>query len=218
MEQNDKNMVRLLEMLDNPGAYSEQEMRDIINADDRTREAYRLMVLSRSAGFARRDEDGDVDTDEAWRRFEQHHFPDSRQRRPALWLKVAATIAGILFISGIAVAAVHGIMRRAQEPQAAVERPLTVPVDTAALAVAGEPAAAAAGPVSFDNVPLEKILEEMAAYYHVGVVFRNDEVRQLRFHYEWHPDAGLAPAIDGLNHFKRVNVECVDSQLIVMRP
>ena len=49
MGQNTSNIERLLEMLDNPASYSEQEIRDIINADDQTREAYRLMTLARDA-------------------------------------------------------------------------------------------------------------------------------------------------------------------------
>ena len=40
------NIIRLLEMLESPEAYSEQEIRDIINKDEETREAYRLMDQS----------------------------------------------------------------------------------------------------------------------------------------------------------------------------
>ena len=44
METTSENIRQLLEMLDNPDAYTEQEIHDIINRDDDTREAYRLMV------------------------------------------------------------------------------------------------------------------------------------------------------------------------------
>ena len=49
------NIIRLLEMLESPEAYSEQEIRDIINKDEETREAYRLMVAVRQ-GYAHKTE------------------------------------------------------------------------------------------------------------------------------------------------------------------
>ena len=44
METINKNIRQLLEMLDNPEAYTEQEIQNIINRDEDTRETYRLMV------------------------------------------------------------------------------------------------------------------------------------------------------------------------------
>ena len=38
------NIRQLLEMLDNPDAYTEQEIRDIINRDEDTRQVYRTIV------------------------------------------------------------------------------------------------------------------------------------------------------------------------------
>ena len=44
MATTNENIRQLLEMLDHPKAYTEQEIHDIINRDDDTRETYRLMV------------------------------------------------------------------------------------------------------------------------------------------------------------------------------
>lgn len=49
MKTSEENIKQLLEMLDNPSAYSEQEISDIINRDDETREAYRLMVAAKQS-------------------------------------------------------------------------------------------------------------------------------------------------------------------------
>jgi len=213
MDQNNSNIKRLLEMLDNPASYSEQEIHDIINADDDTREAYRLMSLAADASHARRTDEAEADVDAAWRAFERRHFPAPR-RQVIPWAKIAAAIVGVLFISGIAVAAVRGMMRHVDvvktEPR---EVTITPPADTTVTVAIEEPRA----PVSFDNVPLGEILDKMADYYGVEVVFGNDDVRQLRFHYEWDPAAGLPTAIDGLNHFKRVNISQSGNQLIVKR-
>jgi hypothetical protein len=37
-------------------------------------------------------------------------------------------------------------------------------------------------PVVFDNVRLDEMLAQIAAYYRVETVFRNESARQLRFH------------------------------------
>lgn len=213
MGQNTSNIERLLEMLDNPASYSEQEIRDIINADDQTREAYRLMTLARDASQARREAELDVDVDQAWKAFEQRHLT-ALTRRLIPWYKIAAAVIGVLFVSGIAVAAVHGILQRKQVQEPATEVTAPLAIDTVAVTVA-TPAVAA--PVNFDNVPLGEILDRMAAYYHVEVVFKDHDVSQLRFHYERDPEVDLASAIDGLNHFRRVNIEQAGNQLIVKR-
>lgn len=213
MEQNKSNIERLLEMMDNPAAYSEQEILDIINADDPTREAYRLMTLAKDASCDHRADEMEVDVDQAWKEFEQRHFPAPR-RRLIPWYKIAAAVLGVLFISGIAVAAVRGMMQRGQVQEAQIGETALPSIDTAAVAMETP---VVAEPVNFDNVPLGEILDKMADYYNVEVVFKSNDVRQLRFHYEWNPEAGLASAIDGLNHFKRVNIEQTGNQLIVRR-
>ena len=45
------NISRLLAMLDNPEAYTEQEIYDIIHSDEETLEAYRCMVAARPASL-----------------------------------------------------------------------------------------------------------------------------------------------------------------------
>lgn len=212
MEENNKNMERLLQMLDNPAAYSEQEITDIINADEQTRETYRLMCKLKSASCA--EQADDIDVDEAWRQFEREHFAPQEPQDGHKWFKIAAVILAIISISGIAVAAVKSYVSQEQKQRQDKET-MVQPTDTLDLAIDITPPTATVR--SFDNVPLEEILNEMAAFYHVEAVFKNDDVRQLRFHYEWNPDDGLDAAVNGLNHFKRVNIERTGNQLVVRR-
>ena len=67
------NITRLLEMLENPEIYTEQEILDIINSDEETREAYRQMVAAKQ-GYRRKQTAHDVDADAAWQRFEQERL------------------------------------------------------------------------------------------------------------------------------------------------
>ena len=70
-------------------------------------------------------------------------------------------------------------------------------------------------PVIYDNIPLEKMLSEIAAHYDAKVTFVNDEVRQLRFHFVWNPRQSIEKVVSDLNRFERLHVTLKDNQLIV---
>ena len=70
-------------------------------------------------------------------------------------------------------------------------------------------------PVVYDNVPLEKMLPEIAEHYGVTVTFANAEVGQLRFRFVWNPQTGLEQVLSDLNQFERINVTCKGKQITV---
>ena len=82
----------------------------------------------------------------------------------------------------------------------------TVSVDADTLSLA---------PVTFDNEPLDQIVEQMASYYQVEVVIENEEAHNLRFYYVWHPSDNLAQAIEKLNTFEHVDIVLDNQKLIV---
>ena len=86
METTNENIRQLLEMLDHPEAYTEQEIHDIINHDEDTRETYRLMVEAKRGSRSRHD-DTPVDVDAAWQRFNQRLQPKQQGQG---WMKIAA--------------------------------------------------------------------------------------------------------------------------------
>ena len=112
MKTSEENIKRLLEMLDNPSAYSEQEISDIINRDDETREAYRLMVAAKQ-GYRRKNTSEEADAEAAWQRLSNRL--DVRADKPSssgILYKIAASFIVILMLSGIALAAYHTISSR----------------------------------------------------------------------------------------------------------
>ena len=213
METN-KNIGQLLEMLDHPEAYSEQEILDIINRDDETRETYRQLVQAKRVGNLQRSANQPDDVDEAWQRFEAQHLAPQHHERS--WFSHVAAILGVIVVSGVALAAVYSLRHmgdsspktEVQPPQQDVvvndEEPVT-PVDEMK----------AAQPVVFDNIPLESILKEIAPYYGVEVEFQRDEARQLRFHFLWNKEDGLEKVLDDLNHFESVVIGQQGNKLIV---
>lgn len=74
---------------------------------------------------------------------------------------------------------------------------------------------AAMQPIVFDNVPLDKMLPEIAAYYHVEVLFQNEAARQYRFHFVWKCEDGLDHTIEKLNRFESLSVRRQDKKIVV---
>lgn len=207
-----ENIRQLLEMLDNPDAYTEQQIQNIINHDEDTRETYRLMVEAKRSSRHRQNKKP-VDVDAAWQRFNQKFQP---KQSSSNWMKIAASFIGVLLVSGIAFAAIH-IVRQYQKQE--------TPQTTDTIAVANSSLSTlhsslpedtvTVQPVIYDNIPLEKMLPEIAAHYDVKVVFANDEARGLRFHFVWNPQKGIDQIISDLNQFERLNVTLKDNQITV---
>ena len=212
MRTSEENIRQLLEMLDNPNAYTEQEIQDIIYRDEDTRETYRLMVEAERSSRHRQHQKP-VDVDAAWQRLSQKLQP---KQHDFGWTKMAASFIGVLLVSGIAFAAIH-IVRQYQKteaPKAVVTGSLTSPAAIAPADTLPEDTTAVQ-PVTYDNIPLEKMLPEIAAHYNVGVTFANEEARGLRFHFVWNPNQDIAGIVNDLNRFEHLHVTLKDNQLTV---
>ena len=212
METTNENIRQLLEMLDNPDAYTEQQIQDIINRDEDTRETYRLMVEAKRSSRHRQDKKP-VDVDAAWQRFNQKLQP---KQQGFGWIKIAASFIGVLLVSGIAFAAIH-IVRQYQKQETLkteVTENVTKPATTAPADTLTKDTVTVQ-PVVYDSIPLEKMLPEIADHYDVKVVFANDEVRGLRFHFVWNPQKGIDQVISDLNQFERLSVTLKDNQITV---
>ena len=90
-------------MLDNPDAYTEQDILDIINRDEDTRETYCLMVEAKRSS-RQRHTDKPIDVNAAWQRFNETRKP--RQSHFS-WMKIAASFIAVLLITGVAYATIR---------------------------------------------------------------------------------------------------------------
>ena len=212
METINKNIHQLLEMLDNPEAYTEQEIQDIINRDEDTRETYRMMAEAKRSS-RQHQANKPIDVDAAWQKFNQKIQP---QQHSFGWMKIAASFIGVLLVSGIAFAAIQ-ILRYTQQHTPKTEEVINTPksanvtpADTLTTDTIATPQ-----PIIYDNIPLEKMLPEIAAHYDAKVTFVNDEARQLRFYFMWHPQKGIEKVVSDLNQFERLNITLNDNQITV---
>ena len=207
----------LFQMLEHPERYSEAQWQDIL-ADEECRELYTLMAKVKST--APPPEVSCETIDAEWQRLAQSQRP--RATIIPLWRKIAATAAIALVLFGGSYAAVKtgffGLQKQTTEEAATVKpdapavtadtNPANIEQPTDTLTVMAEPRL-------YDNVPLEQILSELAAYYHVDVEYRTDDVRSLRLHYEWDPDYSLDMIVHMLSNFKSLNISCEGNKLIV---
>ena len=193
MDTSNDNIRKLFDMLDNPAAYSEQEIHDIINQDEETRETYRLMTeAKRSSRWTQPGQP--VDVDAAWRRFEQKHFTQQSGR---YWLRIAASFIGILFISGIAFAVLHFMQRHSVESQVPqMEETNTELANQKSIA-----------PVRFDDIRLDSILTVVSAHYGKAVCFHDTVARELRLSTMWGREDSLSVFIATLNEFDGLSLK-----------
>ena len=212
METTSENIRQLLEMLDNPDAYTEQEILDIINRDEDTRETYRLMVAAKRSS-RQRQADKPIDVDAAWQKLNQKVHP---KQHSFGWMKIAASFVGIMLVSGIAFAAIQ-IVRYAQQHTPKTEEVIntTKPASTTPADMLTTDTTAVSQPVIYDNIPLEKMLSEIAAHYDAKVTFVNDEARGLRFRFVWNPQKGIGQVVSDLNQFERLTVTLKDDVITV---
>lgn len=219
METTSENIRQLLEMLDNPDAYTEQEIQDIINRDDDTREAYRLMVEAKRSSRQRQAAEP-IDVDAAWQRLNEELKKEEGHSSffilHSLLQKAAASFIGVLLVSGIAFAAIQ-MVRYAQQPAPKAEEVINTPkpanitpADTLTTDTIAVPQ-----PIVYDNIPLEKMLTEIAAHYDAKVAFANDEARGLRFRFVWNPQKGIGQVVSDLNQFERLTVTLKDDVITI---
>ena len=212
MRSTNENIRQLLEMLDNPDAYTEQEIQEIINRDEDTRETYRFMVEAKRSSRHRQNQKP-VDVDAAWLRFNKKLKP---KQQGFGWMKIAASFMGVLLVSGIAFATIHMVRQyqKAEAPKAEVTENVTSPATTAPANTLTSDTISVQ-PVIYDNIPLEKMLPEIAAHYNAKVTFLSDEARELRFRFVWNPQQGIDQVISDLNQFERLTITRKDNQITV---
>ena len=208
MNNSEDNIRKLLEMLDNPDAYSEQEIRDIIDRDEETRETYRMMVDIKCSS-RRKSDDRPVDVDAAWKQFEDAHYSTRRQR---VWMKIAAGFVGFLFVSGLSFATVTILRHHNERHESEQAVRIETVKDSTKIAVETRTDLT---PVTFSNVPLEQILSEISEFYGVTVEYGKTDARSLRFYYEWNRQSDIDEVIDYLNRFAKLNITKNNNKLSV---
>ena len=209
----DEKRLMLFDMQEHPEKYTDEQMEHLL-ADEEVKEFLRDLAMARMAG--KKATPKKVDVDKAWKEFANGSY---RSR-----MKIAASIVGIIFLSGVALAAVqNGWLNFSTSDKVVDNKVMTeqiVPTNTLAndslKAMTVEPTDSLdMKPVVFDNAELGTILMQMADFYHVKVEYMNANTQHVRLFFNWNKTKTLEQNMELLNAFDRIQIEYADGTLIV---
>lgn len=230
MEQQDKIRL-LLSMQEHPEQYTDEQLHQMIADDSELAEQLEQLTLTKQAFVKQEADEEAIPVEEEWQKFYSEHADEIealgednthsttvKRLKSIVPYKVAASIISILFTAGFAFATIH-ILSLIPNPSpkddgskytqvADTARKDTTPLST-------QRGAGGEAPIVFDNVALEKMLSQIAAYYNKEVEFQNDNARQFRFYFVWKQDEGLDVTLHRLNLFESVNVELKSDKIVV---
>lgn len=159
-----------------------------------------------------------------WKAFASKHYSGGKSTHDhslfgmMRFSKIAATFIGVILAIGVSFATIHMIkMANSPKPQTVQKEQPVSSKPSASLRedTVENDSTVTMESIVFDNVPLEKILTEIANYYHVEVSMQNDDVRHLRFYFVWKAEDGLDHAIEKLNRFESLEIRLEDNMIIV---
>ena len=209
----DEKRLMLFDMQEHPEKYTDEQIEHLL-ADEEVKEFLRELAMARMAG--KKATPKKVDVDKAWKEFSNGSY---RNR-----MKIAASIVGIIFLSGVALAAVqNGWLNFSTLDKVVDNKVMTeqiVPSNTLAndslKAMTVEPTDSLdMKPVVFDNAELGTVLMQMADFYNVKVEYMNANTQHVRLFFNWNKTKTLEQNMELLNAFDRIQIEYVEGILIV---
>ena len=199
--------------------------------DQLVAENQELLALTKQAFIKREVEKESVPVDEEWQKFAAEHADEldalEKDEPPTATIKklmglfpykVAASIIGIVFTVGVAFAAIHIVRMVSHSKPQAMQAEQTIsakPTSTLPTDTIKTDTTTSTKPIVFDNVALDKMLPQIAAYYNKEVEFQNTYARQFRFYFVWKQDETLDVVLHRLNLFESITVELKSDKIVV---
>jgi hypothetical protein len=222
MSKEEKRMM-LFDMQEHPEKYTDEQVEHLL-ADEEVKEFFHELAMARMAG--KKANPKEVDVDEAWKEFVQAHHEDKMEidagKSKGAYrnrMKIAASIVGIIFLSGVALAAIHnGWLGFPASDQAATEQLATtqaLPNDSLRAATAEKKDSLDMKPVVFDDAELGTILAQLSGFYHVKVEYVDAGAQHIRLFFNWNKAKTLEQNLEILNAFDRIQIEYIDGTLMV---
>ena len=215
----DRQLIeRLLELQEHPEQVIDEQLQQTLD-DPQMRELVEQMAFAKRTFKDEELQAVEPDVEGEWEKFAAKNFDEGNETQHVYpFKKMAASFIGVLLVSGMAFAAIHIVRMVSSQKAETVQvkhRTSYKPSTALAADTVKTDTMTTMEPVVFDNVPLEKMLTEIAAYYHAEVSFLNDDARQLRFHFVWKREDGLGHAIEKLNRFESLTVRLDENKIIV---
>ena len=212
MSKEEKRMM-LFDMQEHPEKYTDEQVERLLT-DEEAQEFLRDLAMARMAG--KKATPKKIDVNKAWKEFSNGSY---RNR-----MKIAASIVGIIFLSGVALAAVqNGWFKLSTSDKVVEDKTVTEQTvnskqltNDSLKAMTVEPTDSLdMKPVVFDNAELGTILMQMADFYHVKVEYMNANTQHVRLFFNWNKTKTLEQNMELLNAFDCIQIEYADGTLMV---
>lgn len=223
----EEKLMMLFDIQEHPERYTDEQIEDLL-VDEEANALYQAQAMARMAGRKAKPEK--VDVDEAWKNFSECHQQEnekgaktSSSRRK---MKIAASIIGVVFLSGMAWAtAIHqGWVKgfSSSEESSHINKVEQTSASTSlyadsmkATAMDMKKDSTDLKPMVFDNAELKDVLTLFASFYQVKVEYQNAEAQHVRLFFNWDKQRSLQQNIEILNAFDRINISYSNGTLKV---
>lgn len=209
----DEKRLMFFDMQEHPEKYTDEQIERLL-ADEEVKDFLRDLAMARMAG--KKATPKKVDVDKAWKEFANGSY---RNR-----MKIAASVVGIIFLSGVAFAAVqNGWFKFSTSDKAVEDKTATEQIvnskqlvnDSLKAITTESKDSLDMKPVVFDDAELGTVLMQMADFYHVKVEYMNANTQHVRLFFNWNKTKTLEQNLELLNAFDRIQIEYVEGTLMV---
>lgn len=161
------------------------------------------------------------DVEEEWLQFKAKHQHHRRQKPTMRWAAVIVTVAAL---SGITYAAIQHFWNtndvKEETPAAATQsKPTVLETEDQESAYGVAPAVEVNDTIrqdqQFNNVELQKIMQQLSKDYGVKVVFKNESTRTLRFYLKWEANDSIQDILNRINHFEKVHLTLSEETITI---
>ncbi len=226
----ENEVYRFLDIHAETEQYADKDLEELFS-DEKMQDILKTTTECKQALVAEEEADN-VDVNTEWETFKQTRLTQQTKETPAhlkgkssshFAYKIAASIASIVMLSGVVLAAIHWNTHRHDSQQKAEIVDSTknnssshaLAISTKENQVKGDSTTCATPSIkSFDNVELGEILTEMGKYYNKQVVNRGGSAH-LRLRFEWNPSLPLEENIKILNSFEHIHVVLESESIII---
>ena len=135
--------------------------------------------------------------------------------------KIAASVAIIMVLGGITLAAVVNGDRLAQfftekkEVPASAVTKTTVVRNNELIIMPSDTVVVKKGDITFDDSSLADIMTSISNNYHINVEFNNKELKAIRLHFKYNTSDSLEDVVKALNMFEKIKVRHNNEKLEV---
>ena len=206
---------KFLDAQEHPEQFTEEELFQMQD-DPEIRALMEAAAQGKRALMKQKSEESQEAIDAALQDFDAKHFTKGAGHSlHSLLQKVAAAFIGLLFISGMAIAAVHLV--RIHGNKSAMVEPKSPHVESQISERHKQPSdtIVSISPVVFDNLPLDSILSQIAKHYSYNVSFCSDKSKSLRLFFTWNMQDSIQTVVEKLNLFEQIHITLNEQTIIV---